>query len=141
MTSETHGRDVAGNFHYCLAIDVTNQREILEAKAFAERLAERAIRMGGTCSGEHGLGYGKLKFMEVSRTTAKRTHAHAHARAHTKARTHGARTHEHTDTHAHPRPYAPTHARARARAHTHTCAHTHAWRVRRAASDSSFEWL
>jgi D-lactate dehydrogenase (cytochrome) len=54
-----------GNFHYCLAIDVTNQDEIREAKAFAERLAERAIRMGGTCSGEHGLGYGKLKFMEV----------------------------------------------------------------------------
>ena len=63
----THGLNLAGNFHYCLAIDVTNQVEIREAKAFAERLAERAIRMGGTCSGEHGLGYGKLKFMEVSR--------------------------------------------------------------------------
>eukprot|EP00802_Teleaulax_amphioxeia_P011580 Tamp_11613.p1 GENE.Tamp_11613~~Tamp_11613.p1 ORF type:complete len:501 (-),score=113.77 Tamp_11613:395-1858(-) len=53
-----------GNFHYCLAIDVTNAEEIREAKAFAERLAQRAIRMGGTCSGEHGVGYGKLKFLE-----------------------------------------------------------------------------
>ena len=53
-----------GNFHYCLAIDVANPEEIKEAKAFAERLAARAIRMGGTCSGEHGIGYGKLHFVE-----------------------------------------------------------------------------
>jgi len=51
-----------GNFHYCLAIDVTNPDEIHEAKAFSQRLAERAIRMGGTCSGEHGVGY-KYKYI------------------------------------------------------------------------------
>jgi len=54
-----------GNFHYCLAVDTANQQEILEAKAFAERLAVRAIRMGGTCSGEHGVGYGKLKYLQM----------------------------------------------------------------------------
>jgi len=54
-----------GNFHYCLAVDTSNPQEIREAKAFSDRLASRAIRMGGTCSGEHGVGYGKLKYLRM----------------------------------------------------------------------------
>ncbi|EKX44225.1 hypothetical protein GUITHDRAFT_72404 [Guillardia theta CCMP2712] len=60
-----------GNFHCILVLDPNNQDEIHAAHQFAERLARRAIRMGGTCrnvaalfDGEHGVGYGKLKFME-----------------------------------------------------------------------------
>ncbi|HET9762745.1 MAG TPA: FAD-linked oxidase C-terminal domain-containing protein, partial [Casimicrobiaceae bacterium] len=31
--------------------------------AFSERLVERALRFGGTCSGEHGVGIGKLNYL------------------------------------------------------------------------------
>ena len=53
-----------GNFHYCIPMDATNPEEVAAIKAFGERLARRAIAAGGTCSGEHGVGYGKLKFLE-----------------------------------------------------------------------------
>mmetsp|Transcript_33032 Transcript_33032/g.51498 ORF Transcript_33032/g.51498 Transcript_33032/m.51498 type:complete len:369 (-) Transcript_33032:416-1522(-) len=53
-----------GNFHVGLMVDPNNKEEILEAKRFADRMAVRAIEMGGTCSGEHGIGYGKLVFLE-----------------------------------------------------------------------------
>ena len=49
-----------GNFHVqCLL----GADEIAEANAFAERLVERALGMGGTCSGEHGVGLGKKKYL------------------------------------------------------------------------------
>jgi len=53
-----------GNFHYCIPMDASNPEEVAAIKAFGERLARRAIAAGGTCSGEHGVGYGKLKFLE-----------------------------------------------------------------------------
>eukprot|EP00286_Rhodomonas_abbreviata_P008326 CAMPEP_0181320502 /NCGR_PEP_ID=MMETSP1101-20121128/18159_1 /TAXON_ID=46948 /ORGANISM="Rhodomonas abbreviata, Strain Caron Lab Isolate" /LENGTH=514 /DNA_ID=CAMNT_0023428213 /DNA_START=141 /DNA_END=1685 /DNA_ORIENTATION=+ len=53
-----------GNFHMCLAIDVADKHEVQMAKDFGARLARRAISMGGTCSGEHGVGYGKLPFLD-----------------------------------------------------------------------------
>jgi D-lactate dehydrogenase (cytochrome) len=37
--------------------------EVARAKAFAERLAERALAMEGTCTGEHGIGEGKKHFL------------------------------------------------------------------------------
>jgi D-lactate dehydrogenase (cytochrome) len=49
-----------GNFHVqCLL----GPEQIAEADAFAERLVERAQKMGGTCSGEHGVGSGKKKYL------------------------------------------------------------------------------
>ena len=41
-----------------------DSRDILEAERLSTRLAERAISMGGTCTGEHGVGLGKMKFLE-----------------------------------------------------------------------------
>ena len=36
-----------------------------EAKRLHDRMVERALKLGGTCTGEHGIGYGKLDFMEA----------------------------------------------------------------------------
>jgi D-lactate dehydrogenase (cytochrome) len=52
-----------GNFHLSLLIDMDSQDEIRVAKTFLERLAERALAMEGTCTGEHGVGQGKMKYL------------------------------------------------------------------------------
>ena len=54
-----------GNFHAILVLDRDNPRELDRAKWVASRLAERALRMGGTVTGEHGVGMGKRKYMEA----------------------------------------------------------------------------
>jgi D-lactate dehydrogenase (cytochrome) len=48
-----------------LVIDPANAAEMAEAEAFNERLVKRAIAMDGTCTGEHGIGTGKRKFMKL----------------------------------------------------------------------------
>ena len=53
-----------GNFHVSPLIDMSNPAEIEAAEAFASRLAHRAIAMGGTCTGEHGIGQNKIAYME-----------------------------------------------------------------------------
>jgi D-lactate dehydrogenase (cytochrome) len=52
-----------GNFHAALLVDETDAGEIARAKAAAERMVERALRLGGTITGEHGIGVGKLGYM------------------------------------------------------------------------------
>ncbi len=52
-----------GNFHLTLLVDMQNPDEIKVAKAFNERLVERALAMDGTCTGEHGVGQGKMKYL------------------------------------------------------------------------------
>jgi D-lactate dehydrogenase (cytochrome) len=52
-----------GNFHMLLLIDHNDADEIERAKAFLERLVERALAMDGTCTGEHGIGQGKMKYL------------------------------------------------------------------------------
>ena len=49
-----------GNFHMLLLIDTADTDEVERAKAFLERLVERALAMDGTCTGEHGIGLGKM---------------------------------------------------------------------------------
>jgi D-lactate dehydrogenase (cytochrome) len=39
--------------------------EQLRAKALCERLVDRALAMEGTCTGEHGVGQGKMKYLEA----------------------------------------------------------------------------
>lgn len=53
-----------GNFHVLPLIDMDNPDEIKTAKAFVERLVQRALAMEGTCTGEHGVGQGKMKYLE-----------------------------------------------------------------------------
>jgi D-lactate dehydrogenase (cytochrome) len=52
-----------GNFHCGFLIDRDNPAEIAEAERLNERLVMRALAMDGTCTGEHGIGLGKMKFL------------------------------------------------------------------------------
>lgn len=54
-----------GNFHLQLLLDTNDAIEIDKAEAFMDRLALRAIAMEGTCTGEHGIGQGKMKYLEL----------------------------------------------------------------------------
>ena len=54
-----------GNFHVIYLLDPASQEELAEARRLSERMVTRALAMGGTCSGEHGVGYGKMKFLEA----------------------------------------------------------------------------
>ena len=49
-----------GNFHVDMVIDPDAPREVARARALNERLVARALAMEGTCTGEHGIGYGKI---------------------------------------------------------------------------------
>lgn len=53
-----------GNFHLGMVIDPDNEEEFELAEEIHDRLIERTLKLGGTCSGEHGIGYGKTKYME-----------------------------------------------------------------------------
>jgi len=53
-----------GNFHLVLLIDPEDPKDIAEAERINERLVHRAIAMGGTCTGEHGVGSYKMKFLD-----------------------------------------------------------------------------
>jgi len=52
-----------GNFHLAILIDPQDRDELRAAEALAHRIAERALEMGGTVTGEHGVGMGKIKYM------------------------------------------------------------------------------
>ena len=54
-----------GNFHLQYLIDPDNEDELSEARWVNGRMIERAIEMGGTCTGEHGVGHGKMKYLEA----------------------------------------------------------------------------
>jgi D-lactate dehydrogenase (cytochrome) len=52
-----------GNFHLIFPIRPDDPAELAEAQRLTDRLVERALRFGGTCTGEHGVGLGKQHFM------------------------------------------------------------------------------
>jgi D-lactate dehydrogenase (cytochrome) len=52
-----------GNFHLIIMLDPDDRKEFDTITRISERLVERALRFGGTCSGEHGVGVGKLKYL------------------------------------------------------------------------------
>lgn len=52
-----------GNFHLGFLIDRDDPKELAEAERLNERLVMRALAMDGTCTGEHGIGLGKMKFL------------------------------------------------------------------------------
>ena len=52
-----------GNFHLVMVLDPDDADEMARAKALNERLVMRGLAMDGTCTGEHGVGYGKIDFL------------------------------------------------------------------------------
>jgi D-lactate dehydrogenase (cytochrome) len=52
-----------GNFHLTLLVDMADADEVRRAKILMERLVELALSMDGTCTGEHGVGQGKMKYL------------------------------------------------------------------------------
>jgi len=52
-----------GNFHVLCVIDPNRREELDAARQFSEQTVRRALRMEGTCSGEHGIGSGKMQFL------------------------------------------------------------------------------
>jgi D-lactate dehydrogenase (cytochrome) len=53
-----------GNFHVLILVDPNNPDDLAEAERVNRQIVRRAIAMGGTCTGEHGIGQGKIEFME-----------------------------------------------------------------------------
>jgi len=53
-----------GNFHCVVLLMMDDQDEIARAESFLDRLVTRALAMDGTCTGEHGIGQGKKRFLE-----------------------------------------------------------------------------
>jgi D-lactate dehydrogenase (cytochrome) len=54
-----------GNFHLMLLVDPDKPEQTELAKTFNKRLVERALKMEGTCTGEHGIGLGKMESMRM----------------------------------------------------------------------------
>ena len=52
-----------GNFHLIFMVDPDDAAELDAVKAANGRLVDRALAMGGTCTGEHGVGFGKLQYL------------------------------------------------------------------------------
>lgn len=65
LTSTIVGHVGDGNFHAGISVDPANADEMARAEEFTNALAKTALRLGGTVSGEHGIGLGKQKFMQA----------------------------------------------------------------------------
>jgi D-lactate dehydrogenase (cytochrome) len=65
LTAPIVGHVGDGNFHTTPVFDLNNAKEMAALEGFLERLAERAIAMEGTCTGEHGIGQGKMKYLKA----------------------------------------------------------------------------
>ncbi|MEP0519798.1 MAG: FAD-linked oxidase C-terminal domain-containing protein [Hyphomicrobiales bacterium] len=54
-----------GNFHILVLLDMEDTQEVERARYFVSKLNKRAIDMDGTCTGEHGIGQGKMPYLEA----------------------------------------------------------------------------
>jgi D-lactate dehydrogenase (cytochrome) len=54
-----------GNFHLIMPVNPDSETEMAAAEHFVDRLVARALALGGTCTGEHGVGIGKMRFLEA----------------------------------------------------------------------------
>jgi len=63
------GHVADGNFHLCILIDPDSKTEIAAAEELHGRLIDRALSLGGTCTGEHGIGTGKAGYLRTEHGT------------------------------------------------------------------------
>ncbi|WP_051241408.1 FAD-binding oxidoreductase [Stappia stellulata] len=63
LTAPICGHVGDGNFHLCVVFDPDNDLEARNVETLLERLSRRAIALGGTITGEHGIGYGKRSYL------------------------------------------------------------------------------
>ena len=54
-----------GNFHLIMLLDPENEKEVSEAKLLNDKLVNRALKMEGTSTGEHGIGIGKKEYLKI----------------------------------------------------------------------------
>jgi D-lactate dehydrogenase (cytochrome) len=54
-----------GNFHCAILVDPAKPEELEEAERLNRRVVERALRLDGTCTGEHGVGIHKMDFLRA----------------------------------------------------------------------------
>lgn len=59
-----------GNFHTQPLVDLADPEEVARCQDFIDRLVKRALAMGGTCTGEHGVGQKKIKYLELEHSPA-----------------------------------------------------------------------
>jgi len=59
-----------GNYHVIIMIDLDDLDEVKRAEHFNEFVVEYALKRGGTCTGEHGVGVGKLKYQKAEHGAA-----------------------------------------------------------------------
>ncbi len=69
LTSIILGHVGDGNFHLLILPDAHNPDQIAEAKAINHKLVNLALSMEGTCTGEHGVGMGKIDFLAKEHPT------------------------------------------------------------------------
>jgi D-lactate dehydrogenase (cytochrome) len=63
LTAPIVGHVGDGNFHVLCVVNPDDAEEMRVARAMNERLVDRALAMGGTCTGEHGIGFGKTQYL------------------------------------------------------------------------------
>lgn len=70
LTGGIAGHVGDGNFHSILMIDIKNEAEVNKAKQFNESVVLYALKRGGTCTGEHGVGVGKKPYQRLEHGAA-----------------------------------------------------------------------
>jgi D-lactate dehydrogenase (cytochrome) len=59
-----------GHFHLAYSLDPDSEDELKHALRLLDRMVARALAMGGTCTGEHGVGTGNKKYLEQEHGSA-----------------------------------------------------------------------
>jgi D-lactate dehydrogenase (cytochrome) len=65
LTGSILGHVGDGNFHVFLLVDGDDPADVERGMQFHDRVVRRALAHGGTCTGEHGVGYGKSAYLEL----------------------------------------------------------------------------